>query len=62
MRSKRTLVVGGSSGTGLAIARALAERGEQVTLTSRSADTANRIAAELGTDHRSLALDLNRPE
>ncbi len=62
MNSKRTLVVGGSSGTGLAIARALATRGEQVTLTSRSAETASRIAAELGASHRGLALDLTRPE
>ena len=62
MNRKQTLVVGGSSGTGLAIALALAERGEQVTLTSRSADTASRLAAELGPDHRGIALDLTQPE
>lgn len=62
MNDKQALVIGGSAGTGLAVARALAKRGERVTLTSRDAGTAQRVAAELGHHHQGIALDLTRPD
>lgn len=62
MTNKHALIIGGSSGTGHAIAQALVQRGETVTLTSRSAETARDMAARLGTRHRGIALDLTEPQ
>jgi NAD(P)-dependent dehydrogenase (short-subunit alcohol dehydrogenase family) len=53
------LVVGGTSGIGLAFARARAEQGDEVVLTSRDAHRADLIAKEFGA--RGIALDLARP-
>ncbi|MEU0385266.1 SDR family oxidoreductase [Streptomyces chartreusis] len=53
------LVVGGTSGIGLAFARARAERGDEVVLTGRDAHRADLIAKEFGA--RGIALDLARP-
>lgn len=53
------LVVGGTSGIGLACARARAEQGDEVVLTSRDAHRADLIAKEFGG--RGIALDLVRP-
>ncbi|MEW2612221.1 SDR family oxidoreductase [Streptomyces sp. NPDC047880] len=53
------LVVGGTSGIGLAFARTRAERGDDVVLTSRDAQRAEAVAKEFGA--RGLALDLARP-
>ncbi|GAP50701.1 SDR family oxidoreductase [Streptomyces azureus] len=53
------LVVGGTSGIGLAYARARAEQGDEVVLTSRDAHRADLIAEEFGA--RGIALDLARP-
>ena len=61
-KSKRALVVGGSSGIGLTIARFLAGRGETVIVTSRDADRARQAAAQLGPQHQGLALDLAKPD
>ena len=44
----RTVVVGGSSGLGLEIARNRAKLGDAVVVTSRSADRAAEVSAELG--------------
>jgi NAD(P)-dependent dehydrogenase (short-subunit alcohol dehydrogenase family) len=55
----RTLVVGGSSGIGLEVARARAARGDQVVLTSRDRDRAEEVAASLDGKVSGLALDLN---
>ena len=60
--SKRALVVGGSAGIGLAIARLLSERGETVIVTSRDAGRAREVAAQLGPQHEGLALDLAKPD
>lgn len=59
---KHALVVGGSSGIGLAIAKLLAGRGETVTVTSRDADRARQVAAQLGPQHKGLSLDLAKPD
>jgi NAD(P)-dependent dehydrogenase (short-subunit alcohol dehydrogenase family) len=46
------IVFGGSSGIGLAIARAALARGAEVTIASRSADKLARAAAQLGAGAR----------
>jgi NAD(P)-dependent dehydrogenase (short-subunit alcohol dehydrogenase family) len=53
------LVIGGTSGIGLAFARARAEQGDEVVLTGRDAHRADLIAKEFGA--RGIALDLGRP-
>lgn len=60
--SNRLLVVGGTSGIGREVARRHAEAGEQVVLTGRAAERAEKVAQEVGGDARGLALDLSRPE
>lgn len=54
-----TVVVGGSSGIGLEVARARAARGDEVVLTSRDPDRAAEVAASLDGKVSGLALDLN---
>jgi NAD(P)-dependent dehydrogenase (short-subunit alcohol dehydrogenase family) len=56
------LVVGGSGGLGREIARHFASRGDEVIVTSRSADRAEAAADEIGGATRGLAIDLADPE
>jgi NAD(P)-dependent dehydrogenase (short-subunit alcohol dehydrogenase family) len=56
------VVVGGSQGIGEAIARALADAGASVAVTSRDAEVARRIAAGLGPGHIGVALDVRSTE
>ncbi|WP_432943145.1 SDR family oxidoreductase [Kribbella sp. CA-253562] len=56
------LVVGGSGGLGLAIAREYAERGDSVVVTSRTKSGADEAAALVGGLARGLAVDLTQPE
>lgn len=60
MTSRTVLIVGGSSGIGLALARDLVAGGDDVVVTSRSQETADAVAAEIGA--RGLALDVSEPE
>lgn len=63
MTQDRTfLVVGGTSGIGLEIARAIADRGDQVVLTGRDAGRAADAAASIGANATGIALDLSEPE
>jgi len=55
----KVVVIGGTAGIGHAIARARAERGDEVVLTGRDAHRADTVAKEIGA--RGLALDLSRP-
>lgn len=57
-----SVVVGGSSGLGRAVARRLADRGDSVVITSRSPERAAAVAGEIGGEARGVALDLARPE
>ena len=62
----RTLVVGGTAGIGLAVARARAARGDEVVLTGRDAGRAEAVAADVAAGDvagsvRGIALDLNDP-
>jgi len=55
----RTVVIGGTSGIGLEVARQRAARGDEVVLTGRDADRAAEVAASVGGQVSGLALDLN---
>lgn len=57
---RSALVTGGSSGIGLAIARALREDGYELTLASRRAEKVEAAAAEL--DAHAVAADVQREE
>jgi NAD(P)-dependent dehydrogenase (short-subunit alcohol dehydrogenase family) len=55
----RTVVIGGTSGLGLEVARARAARGDDVVLTGRDLSRAESIAASAGSGVTGLAVDLN---
>ncbi len=55
----RTVVIGGTSGIGLEVARDRAARGDDVVLTGRDPDRAAEIAATVGDSVSGLAVDLN---
>jgi NAD(P)-dependent dehydrogenase (short-subunit alcohol dehydrogenase family) len=55
------VVVGGTSGLGLEVARHYAGRGRQVVLTGRDQQRAETVAAEVGPTVRGLGLDLAEP-
>jgi NAD(P)-dependent dehydrogenase (short-subunit alcohol dehydrogenase family) len=56
------VIVGGTRGIGLEIARHYAGRGRQVVVTGRDADRAQAAARELGDRAAGIALELTRPE
>jgi len=56
-----SVIVGGSRGLGRFIAERFVERGDDVIVTSRSAEQANKVATELGGRARGLPLDLSQP-
>lgn len=62
MSDRTILIVGGSSGIGLALAQDLVAGGDRVVVTSRSAATADRVAAELGERATGVAVDISEPE
>lgn len=62
MSDGQVVIIGGSSGIGRELATSFADEGREVVLTSRDADRAASVAAEIGGSTRGLALDLARPE
>lgn len=58
LQGARVLVTGGSSGLGLAMARALVAAGARVAVTSRDEQRASVVAAELGGGALGVALDV----
>ncbi len=58
LQGVRVLVTGGSSGLGRAMARALAEAGGRVAVSSRDEERARTAAAELGPEALGVALDV----
>ena len=56
-----TVVVGGSSGLGLEIARNRATQGDDVVVTSRDSGRASQVASSLGDRARGVVLDLAEP-
>ena len=57
LAGSRVLVLGGSSGIGLATAKAAAAAGAKVTLASRSSDKVNAAVAQVGNGAVGAALD-----
>jgi NAD(P)-dependent dehydrogenase (short-subunit alcohol dehydrogenase family) len=58
----RTLVTGGTSGLGLAMARALAANGARVAVTSRDEQRAAQAARALGRDAYGVGFDVRDPQ
>jgi NAD(P)-dependent dehydrogenase (short-subunit alcohol dehydrogenase family) len=61
MAGKSIVVVGGTSGIGLEISRAIVARGDNVVLTGRDQDRADEVAATLGSQARGVAVDISEP-
>lgn len=57
LASQRVIVMGGSSGIGLASARMLVEAGAEVTITGRDPDKLNAAVAQLGERGRGSVVD-----
>ena len=55
----RTVVIGGTAGIGLEVARHRAARGDEVVLTGRDAGRAAEVAGSVEGAVTGLALDLN---
>ena len=63
LSGRKTLLTGATGGLGRAIAKALAERGAQLTLSARKQEALEELAAELpGSGHSVLPADLAEPE
>jgi 3-oxoacyl-[acyl-carrier protein] reductase len=58
MTDRRAVVVGGASGIGRAVARALAAEGWRVTVADRDTDGAQAVAAELGDPHTAAPVEV----
>ena len=56
------LIVGGTSGIGLDLARKLAARGGEVVISGRDLARTQAVAAQIGGKTRGIALDLTQPE
>ncbi|ASU78619.1 short-chain dehydrogenase [Actinopolyspora erythraea] len=59
--STTTMIVGGSAGLGLAVARQRVERGDHVIVTSRCEQRADRAAQQLPGPARGVGLELTEP-
>lgn len=57
-----SVIIGGTSGSGLDLAQALARRGEQVVISGRDLARTQDVARAIGERARAVALDLTRPE
>jgi short-subunit dehydrogenase len=56
-----TVIIGGTSGLGLTLAKVLAGRGDEVVITGRDPAKSQAVAKEIGGRTRGLALDLANP-
>ncbi|HXN86819.1 MAG TPA: SDR family oxidoreductase [Candidatus Binataceae bacterium] len=57
LKNQIVVVLGGSSGIGLATAKAALEEGAQVVITGRSRDKLDAAKSQLGSEARAVALD-----
>jgi NAD(P)-dependent dehydrogenase (short-subunit alcohol dehydrogenase family) len=62
MTDRTILVVGGTSGIGLELARDVVARGDRVVITGRDAENCQAVAAGIGERASSIALDISEPE
>jgi len=60
LKGKRVLVVGGTSGIGLAVAQQVIEEGAQVVVASSNAENVGRVAAQLGSAATGSVLDVTQ--
>jgi NAD(P)-dependent dehydrogenase (short-subunit alcohol dehydrogenase family) len=58
LKNSLVVILGGSTGIGLATARAAQAEGAQVIVTGRSTEKLQRAQAELGSDARTVVLDV----
>lgn len=56
------IIVGGTQGIGLELAKIMAARGDRVTIAGRDAQRAEAVAKSLGDKVASLAVDLTKPK
>ncbi|HEY3007172.1 MAG TPA: SDR family oxidoreductase [Micromonosporaceae bacterium] len=61
MAEQHVVIVGGTAGIGLELARHLVAAGDDVVVTGRDAGRAEQVAKELGGRARGLGFDLARP-
>jgi NAD(P)-dependent dehydrogenase (short-subunit alcohol dehydrogenase family) len=59
LKGKSIIVIGGSSGIGLAVATMASEMGANVILTSRDLAKAQSVAASIGADVKGFSLDID---
>jgi NAD(P)-dependent dehydrogenase (short-subunit alcohol dehydrogenase family) len=62
MSDRTIVVVGGTSGIGLEIARDVVARGDRVVLTGRDPKRATEVAASIGDRAAGVAVDISEPE
>jgi NAD(P)-dependent dehydrogenase (short-subunit alcohol dehydrogenase family) len=62
LKDKKVIVIGGSSGIGLAVAKAAAAKGAYVTIASRSRDKLEKATAEIEGKVEVRALDASKEE
>lgn len=62
MSDRTIVVVGGTQGIGLELARDVVARGERVVLTGRDPERAREVAASLGEAATGVGLDISEPE
>jgi len=60
--TRTIVIIGGTSGIGLEIAKDAIARGEHVVLTGRDLENAREVAASLGDAATGLAVDISEPE
>ena len=58
LKGKKIVMVGGSSGMGLATAQALANVGAEIMIVSRSKDSLNNAAAQVGPQAKTFVGDI----
>lgn len=62
MKGKTVVVVGGTSGIGLELAKDVVSSGGRVIITGRDLERTEGVASSLGDSARGLSLDLSQPE
>lgn len=62
MSARTIVVIGGTSGIGLEIARDVVARGDNVVISGRDLGRAQEVAASLGEQATGVAVDLSKPE
>ena len=60
--ARTIVIVGGTSGIGLELARDTIARGDRVVITGRDQARTEEIAATLGPDASAVALDISEPK